>query len=496
MFSEEHYNFRYPLFVTSIHMIVQFLFSGTSLFIIPSLRPNKQPSFRDYIYKVLPCALATSLDIGLSNLSLKSITLSFYTMCKSSTLAFVLIFAFIFKLEKPNWKLILIILIITVGVVLMVSDETDFSLIGFIQVMAASCFGGLRWSLTEVLLRKESMGLTNPFASIFFLAPSQALILLTLSAGVEGYVTIFKSAFFITFREGLHTMAVILAGGSLAFCMIVSEFFLIKRTSVVTLSVCGIFKEVATIFISSLVFGDILTLINIIGLCITLFGIGLYNWLKLKVMRTTTSHNKEISPANVQENVELEGAHFNNDVDDDQDTDMNDEADDEEGDEEDDEEDEESEDDEMDIDGKKKTKKYTTEAFSNAMTNILASSLSGSDKKQPILARSKGVERKLEDEKLDYKARKILSAQKKALKEKGRVIPDYTTFEYEKRLRKVATRGVVKLFNAIRTQQKMTEVAVENAATTRKTLASIEKAKNVSTMSKSTFLDLLKSGQK
>lgn len=78
----------------------------------------------------------------------------------------------------------------------------------------------------------------------------------------------------------------ILAGGSLAFCMIMSEFFLIKRTSVVTLSVCGIFKEVATIFISSLVFGDILTIINIIGLCITLFGIGLYNWFKLKMMST------------------------------------------------------------------------------------------------------------------------------------------------------------------------------------------------------------------
>jgi solute carrier family 35 protein C2 len=128
-------------------------------------------------------------------------------MCKSSTLAFVLIFAFIFKLEKPSWKLILIIVIITAGVVLMVSDETDFNLVGFIQVMAASAFGGLRWSLTEVLLRKESMGLTNPFASIFFLAPSQAIILLIISAGVEGYITIFSSAFFKTFGEGLHTVS-------------------------------------------------------------------------------------------------------------------------------------------------------------------------------------------------------------------------------------------------------------------------------------------------
>ena len=57
------------------------------------------------------------------------------------------------------------------------------------------------------------------------------------------------------------------------------------------------------------------------------------------------------------------------------------------------------------------------------------------------MARSKGTERKIEDEKLEYKARKLLTAEKKAQKERGRVIPDYTSFDYEKRLRKVATRG-------------------------------------------------------
>lgn len=79
---------------------------------------------------------------------------------------------------------------------------------------------------------------------------------------------------------------------------------------------------------------------------------------------------------------------------------------------------------------------------------------------------------------MDYKARKILSAQKKAEKERGRVIPDYTTFDYEKKLRKVATRGVVKLFNAIRTQQKMTEVAVRDVTSKSKTLSAVDKAKD------------------
>lgn len=88
-----------------------------------------------------------------------------------------------------------------------------------------------------------------------------------------------------------------------------------------------------------------------------------------------------------------------------------------------------------------KPKKGSAQAFSEAMTNILGSTLTGGDRKKPILARSKGVERKIEDEKLEYKARKMLTAEKKKLKNQGRVIPDYTSFEYEKRLRKVATRG-------------------------------------------------------
>lgn len=51
-------------------------------------------------------------------------------MCKSSTLAFVLLFAFAFRLEKPSLKLVSIILTIVSGVILMVSDETEFEFTG------------------------------------------------------------------------------------------------------------------------------------------------------------------------------------------------------------------------------------------------------------------------------------------------------------------------------------------------------------------------------
>ena len=51
-------------------------------------------------FVVVPNGMATGLDIGLSNFSLSLITLSFYTMCKSTTPVFLLFFCFAWGLER------------------------------------------------------------------------------------------------------------------------------------------------------------------------------------------------------------------------------------------------------------------------------------------------------------------------------------------------------------------------------------------------------------
>ena len=51
-------------------------------------------------FAVVPNGTATGLDIGLSNFSLSLITLSFYTMCKSTTPVFLLFFCFAWGLER------------------------------------------------------------------------------------------------------------------------------------------------------------------------------------------------------------------------------------------------------------------------------------------------------------------------------------------------------------------------------------------------------------
>ena len=157
-------------------------------------------------------------------------------MCKSSSLVFVLLFAFAFRLESPSWRLAGVILIITSGVVLMVSTETKFDLGGMVEVLSASALGGLRWSLTQILLDKESMGMGNPFATLFWLAPVMGATLAIVSMAVEGWGNVLgNEEFFGTFALAIKTLCAVLFPGLLAFLMNVTEFGLIQRTSVVTL---------------------------------------------------------------------------------------------------------------------------------------------------------------------------------------------------------------------------------------------------------------------
>ncbi|KAH6987709.1 Rrp15p-domain-containing protein [Ilyonectria sp. MPI-CAGE-AT-0026] len=183
--------------------------------------------------------------------------------------------------------------------------------------------------------------------------------------------------------------------------------------------------------------------------------------------------------------------------------------------EEDSEEGEDDSDDEDNEDGpvrKKKSKRNDPNAFATSLSKILNTKLSTSKRSDPVLARSAAAHEASKaavDTALEAKARKQIREQKKRAMEKGRVKDvlvatavdttgelETTTSEImvtERRLRKVAQRGVVKLFNAVRAAQVK---AVEAEQTTRKTgvIGMNRREEKVNEMSKKGFLDLIASG--
>lgn len=206
-------------------------------------------------------------------------------MCKSSSLVFVLLFAFLFRLETPTWRLVAIIATMTLGVILMVFGEIEFELGGFFLVMSSAFFSGFRWGLTQILLLRNA-ATSNPFSSIFFLTPVMFLTLLILAILLEGFGPLLEGLRQLSEEWGtILTPLFLMIPGCIAFCMTASEFALLQRTSVVTLSIAGIFKEVLTISAASLVFKDELTFINFVGLLTTMAAIVAYNYVKITKMR-------------------------------------------------------------------------------------------------------------------------------------------------------------------------------------------------------------------
>lgn len=145
-------------------------------------------------------------------------------MIKSSSLVFVLLFAFLFRLEVFSLRLVGVITLIVAGVVLMVATETHFVLGGFILVISGSALSGLRWSLTQLLLKDKHLGMANPVATIFWLAPIMGITLAVISMVIEDWLGLLGSVFFSNASRTVRTLFFLAAPGVIAFSMILSEF--------------------------------------------------------------------------------------------------------------------------------------------------------------------------------------------------------------------------------------------------------------------------------
>ena len=152
-------------------------------------------------------------------------------------------------------------------------------------------------------------------------------------------------------------------------------------------------------------------------------------------------------------------------------------------------------DEEEDVDAPEQKKRKTdSEAFSKAMTAILGSRIKLHDRKDPILVRSKKTAKELEASRLEAKAKRAIIAEKKSQIDKERIKTLYTPgdtenlhklLEHEKKLKKTAQRGVIKLFNAIQASQRV-------AATTDETVTkSIQQEKGMLILVNMVSLSLL-----
>ena len=255
-------------------------------------------SGKDFIKRIIPVGISSSWDIGLSNWSFHFITISLYTMSKSTAIIFILFFSILLGLTRKHWSQIVIVFLIFIGLFLFTIEPVDnFSIAGFILVMSASFLSGIRWTFSQLIMQRKECGLGNPIDMMFHVQPVMFIALVPLAFGIEGQ-RFFHSKLFnpVTRQDSLYILAGIGVGAFVAFFLELSEFLLVSQTSGLTLSIAGIFKEICTLALAIFVNHNSVTTLKIFGMIICLTGIIVHVILKTKEIEPEASDVTELLP--------------------------------------------------------------------------------------------------------------------------------------------------------------------------------------------------------
>ena len=319
LLSANHYYFPFPIFSAAVTNFVQLIAAGLILGYYGRLgilgrEIISQDGWKATYQAILPCSFVTAAELSLSLVSLQYVTVSFFTMVKSSSIIFILIGAFMTGQERVNAFLLAVILLTGVGVIFAAWDPKStagLEIIGFSLVMAASVLNACKWILTELLLN-ENLAFKNileklnapsknqskprnltPLLSVLLIAPITFGFLLIGAIAFEGF-PLQIVAFISDESVGYTTITLgsLFLTSFLVFIMRVADFRLVQLVSLVTFSLLGIIKEIIMIGISVLFLGEVLFPINVMGLIITIIGVGLYNYYRILESRQAEAIKK------------------------------------------------------------------------------------------------------------------------------------------------------------------------------------------------------------
>lgn len=251
VFGDDNLNFPCPLLLTSMHFGLQWIFSFSVCKLFPQAFGAQRVddmTWSEFFAVSVPCGMVTSGDVGLSNLSMVTMSITFYTMVKASTPVFVLTWAYFFGIVRITWALIGVVLVIVLGEFLTVAGEVDFVLKGFVLCLMASILSGARWTLVQLKIQKLEPPLKTTVATMRVLAPFMFISMLAVACIVERPWNALKDVVDSP-ETAFYALELGLLGAVLAICMIMCEFYLIMHSNAIVLMIGGVIKEILTIFI-------------------------------------------------------------------------------------------------------------------------------------------------------------------------------------------------------------------------------------------------------
>lgn len=220
----------------------------------------------------------TAMEIGSSNYALELLTVSFGTILKGMAPIFTFLWGLVFGLEIFTWKIMACLVTMATGITLAsLGEGHEFQVWGFLLQLFSTCLGGLRWATTHKLLKEGQPGShhMSPLKAALYTSPTTTICVLPVALAMEGS-KVWNHVLEDGLRDGSIVFTTLTVSGSLVFCLIMSEYWLVGVTSSLALSVAGVLKELLTIGAGILLFAETVDFLNVLGFTVCQFGILAY----------------------------------------------------------------------------------------------------------------------------------------------------------------------------------------------------------------------------
>jgi drug/metabolite transporter (DMT)-like permease len=270
-----NYDFRYPVFLTLIHMVCSMILSAIS--IRGGWYPLKEiPTWSKWCQKILPLAVIFCASIVAGNIGLKYIFVSYAQIITATTPLFTVI---VTRIMCPNstmkWEIYLSMLPIAGGVGLASWQEADFNLFGCLAIIVATALRAVK-SVWQGILMSDEEDRLDALSLLYYMSPPCFGFLFVLCVVSEPELMLNSQALLDVFsNSGLLFWLWI--SGVVAFVLNIMNLLVTKYTSAVTLQVLGNVKVVLSIIVSVIIFQNKVSFLSWIGCAVTLVGVNWYS---------------------------------------------------------------------------------------------------------------------------------------------------------------------------------------------------------------------------
>ncbi|KAL5499083.1 hypothetical protein ACEPAH_1601 [Sanghuangporus vaninii] len=259
--------FRFPVFLVTWHLV--FAAIGTRVL---QRTTHLLDSAKDvhitqdmFIKSILPIGALFSGSLILSNKAYLYLSVHYIQMLKAFNPVAILLITWAFRIQEPNKKLGVIVVMISSGVALASRGELHFDMTGFLIQAAAVVFEASRLVMIQVLLHGLKM---DPLVSLHYYAPVCAVLNLAVIPLTEGL-----EPFYEMMRIG---PLILFSNAAIAFLLNIAAVFLVGAGSGLVLTLAGVFKDILLVSSSVLIFGVQVTPLQVFGYSVALIGLVLF----------------------------------------------------------------------------------------------------------------------------------------------------------------------------------------------------------------------------